>query len=76
MTARSPEKGQRILESTHESLRTRVSYVVVEDVAEEGAFDEVSTARLESTPTDELGCQSCQVCLCCSYSIAVQAALQ
>lgn len=41
MTARSAEKGQRIVESIDETLRRRVSYVVVENVAKEGAFDEV-----------------------------------
>mgnify|MGYP007135339361 CR=1 FL=1 len=76
MTARSLQKGQRILESIQESLRTRVSYVVVKDIAQEGAFDEVRTARIVSTSTDELGCQSCQVRLRRSHSIAVQAALR
>lgn len=40
-TVRSREKGQRMLESIDEERRKRVSYVVVEDIVEEGAFDEV-----------------------------------
>ncbi|KXX76618.1 putative NADPH-dependent methylglyoxal reductase GRP2 [Madurella mycetomatis] len=40
VTARSEDKGQRIVQSIDEAMRKRVSYVVVEDVAKEGAFDE------------------------------------
>ncbi|KAL2163889.1 hypothetical protein VTH06DRAFT_3101 [Thermothelomyces fergusii] len=41
VTVRSHEKGQRILGSVDEERRKRVSYVVVEDIAKKGAFDEV-----------------------------------
>ncbi|KAK4121483.1 NAD(P)-binding protein [Parathielavia appendiculata] len=40
VTVRSQEKGQRILESIDETLRKRTTFVVVDDVAKEGAFDE------------------------------------
>ncbi|KAL2267938.1 hypothetical protein VTJ83DRAFT_5215 [Remersonia thermophila] len=40
-TARSKEKGERIIKSLDPSVRPRVSFVVVPDVAQEGAFDEV-----------------------------------
>jgi len=42
VTARSADKGKRIVESLPEPLRNRVSYTVVEDVAAENAFDKVS----------------------------------
>lgn len=41
VTVRSEEKGQRILQSLDETLRPRVSFAVVGNVAEEGAFDHV-----------------------------------
>lgn len=41
VTARSPEKGKAIVGSIDESLRPHVSYAVVEDVAQDGAFDHV-----------------------------------
>ncbi|KAI3400410.1 hypothetical protein diail_3427 [Diaporthe ilicicola] len=41
VTARSPEKGQAIVGSIEESLRPDVSFAVVEDVAQDGAFDHV-----------------------------------
>ncbi|KAK3353950.1 hypothetical protein B0T25DRAFT_545712 [Lasiosphaeria hispida] len=39
VTARSDEKGQRIVKSVDQSVGKKVSYVVVEDIAQEGAFD-------------------------------------
>jgi hypothetical protein len=42
VTARSEDKGRRIVESIPEETRDRVSYVVIDDVAKEGAFDTVS----------------------------------
>ncbi|OAA65707.1 ketoreductase [Niveomyces insectorum RCEF 264] len=39
-TVRTADKGRTILNSIEESLRAFVSFVVVNDVAEEGAFDE------------------------------------
>ncbi|KAL2173088.1 uncharacterized protein P884DRAFT_288300 [Thermothelomyces heterothallicus CBS 202.75] len=44
VTVRSREKGQRIIKSIDEKQRKRVSYVVVEDIAKKGAFDEVFKA--------------------------------
>jgi hypothetical protein len=41
VTVRSQEKGHRIKGSIDETLKQRVSYVVVEDIAEDGAFDKV-----------------------------------
>ncbi|KAI7776176.1 hypothetical protein LA080_005748 [Diaporthe eres] len=41
VTARSPEKGQAIVGSIDESLRPGVSFAVVEDIAQDGAFDHV-----------------------------------
>lgn len=48
VTARSYEKGQRIVESIDKIHGKRVSYVVVEDIAKEGAFDEVRSPRSSS----------------------------
>ncbi|KAI1137598.1 NAD(P)-binding protein [Hypoxylon sp. FL0543] len=40
-TARSDEKGRRILESASPAQRERLSYVIVDDVAKDKAFDSV-----------------------------------
>ncbi|KAI1391827.1 ketoreductase [Hypoxylon trugodes] len=40
-TVRSDEKGQGIVESAKPSLRERVSYAIVRDISEDGAFDSV-----------------------------------
>ena len=42
VTARSEEKGKRIIDAIEPDLRKRVSYVVVPDIAQDGAFDEVN----------------------------------
>jgi len=42
VTARSAEKGQRIVDSCRGDTGRYVSYVVVEDITKDGAFDEVS----------------------------------
>lgn len=39
VTARSEEKGKRIIDAIPADLRDRVSYVVVSDIAQPGAFD-------------------------------------
>jgi nucleoside-diphosphate-sugar epimerase len=39
-TVRSDEKGQKILENHKEVPESKLSYVVVKDIAQEGAFDE------------------------------------
>ncbi|KAK4246196.1 hypothetical protein C7999DRAFT_42341 [Corynascus novoguineensis] len=44
VTVRSQEKGQRIIDSIDKAQRQQVAFVVVEDIAEEGAFDEVIKA--------------------------------
>ena len=45
-TVRSEEKGRRILESLNPDFKARVSYVVVPDVAGDGAFDAVGEPHL------------------------------
>ena len=39
-TVRSDEKGQKILENHRSTPSNKLSYVIVEDIAQEGAFDE------------------------------------
>ena len=41
-TVRSPEKGAKILSAHSTISKNRLSYAIVEDVAQKGAFDEVS----------------------------------
>jgi len=41
VTVRSDEKGQKILGSHPNIPKEKLSYVIVKDVAEDGAFDEV-----------------------------------
>lgn len=41
VTVRSDEKGQKILENHPNLPKEKLSYVIVKDVAEDGAFDEV-----------------------------------
>lgn len=41
MTVRSEEKGKRILEAHPNTPKEKLSFVVVKDVAQDGAFDEV-----------------------------------
>ena len=48
MTVRSEEKGQRLLSSLTDSIAKRVSYVVVKDIAQDGAFDKVYNRRRHS----------------------------
>lgn len=45
VTVRSSGKGNAVLESLDENLRSRVLFEVVEDVAADGAFDQVSSGR-------------------------------
>ena len=42
VTVRSEDKGRRILEAHPNTPKEKLSYVIVEDVAADGAFDEVS----------------------------------
>lgn len=42
VTVRSEEKGQRILGSYQGVFRENVSYVVVDDITRDGAFDAVT----------------------------------
>lgn len=42
VTVRSEEKGKRILEAHPETPKEKLSYVVVKDVSQDGAFDQVS----------------------------------
>lgn len=41
VTVRSQEKGQRILDAHPNTPKDKLSFVIVEDVAADGAFDEV-----------------------------------
>lgn len=41
---RSEEKGKGIVDSVEESLRNLVSFVIVEDIVKDGAFDKVGTS--------------------------------
>lgn len=45
VTVRSEEKGRRILDNHPNVPKEKLSYVIVEDVAKEGAFDEVSLSH-------------------------------
>lgn len=42
-TVRSQQKGDKILEAYPNLSRDKLSYVIVEDIAKEGAFDEVES---------------------------------
>jgi hypothetical protein len=42
VTVRSEEKGQKILEAHPNTPTEKLSFVIVKDVAADGAFDEVS----------------------------------
>lgn len=44
VTVRSVEKGQRLVKSIDQAVGKQVSFVVVEDIAAEGAFDEVKAS--------------------------------
>jgi hypothetical protein len=41
VTVRTEEKGKRIIEA-HPNPKEKLSYVIVKDVAKDGAFDDVS----------------------------------
>ncbi|KAI2605445.1 ketoreductase [Hypoxylon fragiforme] len=43
-TARSEEKGRRIIESAKPAQQSNISFAIVEDVAKEGAFDTLLTS--------------------------------
>jgi len=47
VTVRSEEKGKKILEAHPDTPKDKLSYVIVKDVAEDGAFDEVSRMYLQ-----------------------------
>ena len=51
VTVRSEEKGKRLIKSIDSSLGKRVSYVVVENIAKNGAFDQVSTSLSSHLPS-------------------------
>lgn len=59
VTVRSQEKGQRILDAHPNTPKEKLSFVVVEDVAAEGAFDEVS--RTISAQWQLLMTAGCQI---------------
>jgi hypothetical protein len=42
ITVRSEEKGKKVLDSYEGTARDKLSFIVVEDIAREGGFDEVS----------------------------------
>jgi hypothetical protein len=43
---RSKEKGEKILAAHPNTPKEKLSYVIVKDVAQDGAFDEVCTCTL------------------------------
>ena len=45
VTVRSEDKGKRILDAHPNTPQEKLSYVIVEDVAQDGAFDKVSFTR-------------------------------
>jgi hypothetical protein len=50
VTVRSEEKGQRILDSHPRTPKEKLSFVIVEDIAKDGAFDEVSEKETSNCP--------------------------
>jgi hypothetical protein len=46
VTVRSEEKGKQILKAHPDASKEKLSYVIVQDVAKDGAFDEVSIKLL------------------------------
>jgi hypothetical protein len=48
VTVRSEEKGNKILEAHPNTPKEKLSYVIVKDVAQDGAFDEVSRIDLQT----------------------------
>lgn len=42
MTVRSDDKGKRILDAHPNTPEGKLSYVIVKDVAQDGAFDQVT----------------------------------
>ncbi len=57
-TARSEEKGRRIIESAKPAQQSNISFAIVEDVAKEGAFDTVSSRNLSQENQIFLDCSS------------------
>lgn len=51
VTVRSEEKGKRILEAHPNVPKEKLSYVIVKDVAQDGAFDEVRRLELPVSNT-------------------------
>ena len=41
MTVRSNEKGRKLLQACKNGFKERISYAIVKDIAQEGAFDNV-----------------------------------
>lgn len=58
MTVRSEDKGNQILKA-HPDAKDKLSFVIVKDVAQEGAFDEVSGASAQERYiiNETTGCQ-------------------
>lgn len=48
VTVRSEEKGQKILEAHPNTPKEKLSFVIVKDIAADGAFDEVRMLFLEA----------------------------
>lgn len=46
VTVRSEDKGKKILEAHPDTPEDKLSYVIVKDVAQDGAFDEVGLIHL------------------------------
>lgn len=54
VTARSPKKGQAIIDSLDKEHQPDVGFAVVEDVGLEGAFDRVGAESTETTDNDNV----------------------
>lgn len=56
VTVRTHDKGRQLLESLSNTGNQAASYVVVEDIAKDGAYDEVTVTALHAkTDTPSVG---------------------
>jgi hypothetical protein len=53
-TVRSEEKGQKILEAHPNTPKEKLSFVIVKDIAADGAFDEVRCFSLRPSMSNWL----------------------
>lgn len=61
MTVRSEEKGKRILDAHPNTPKEKLSFFIVADVAQDGAFDEVNeqaiTRWMTGLTISNIGCE-------------------